>query len=94
MEFLGYFRNASFVITNSFHGTAFSILHEKQFICVPPQKARGRIDSLLKNLGLTDRMQTSNFNSDCFIDYKNVILKLNELRNESLLFLKSNLKIK
>lgn len=94
MEFLGYFRNASFVITNSFHGTAFSILHEKQFVCVPPQKARGRIDSLLKNLGLTDRIQASNFNSDRFIDYKNVTLKLNELRNESLLFLKSNLKIK
>lgn len=94
MEFLGYFRNASFVITNSFHGTAFSILHEKQFVCVPPQKARGRIDSLLMNLGLTDRIQTSNFNSDRFIDYKNVTLKLNELRNESLLFLKSNLKIK
>ena len=27
-EFLGYFSKASFVITNSFHGTAFSILYK------------------------------------------------------------------
>lgn len=94
MEFLAYFRNASFVITNSFHGTAFSILNEKQFLCVPPGKARGRIDSLLKSLGLTSRIQSGQFHSDYYIDYKDVLTRLNELRASSLSFLKSNLKSK
>ncbi len=30
-QFLGYFQNASYVVTTSFHGTAFSIKFEKQF---------------------------------------------------------------
>ena len=30
-EFLGYIQNAEYVITNSFHGTAFSIIFQKEF---------------------------------------------------------------
>ena len=30
-EFLGWIYNAEYIITNSFHGTAFSIILEKQF---------------------------------------------------------------
>lgn len=51
-EFLGYIKNASFIITNSFHGTAFSVLFEKQFISVCPKTGKERIISLLNLLGL------------------------------------------
>lgn len=55
-EFLGYFNNASFVVTNSFHGTAFSILYKKQFVCMPPRLRPERLESVLDLFHLNDRM--------------------------------------
>lgn len=55
-EFVGYVKNADFVITNSFHGTAFSIIYRKQFYCVPPKYGRERIDALLGSMGLVNRI--------------------------------------
>jgi exopolysaccharide biosynthesis predicted pyruvyltransferase EpsI len=34
LEFLGLFANASFVITNSFHGTSFSTIFRKDFLLI------------------------------------------------------------
>lgn len=55
-EFLSYIRNASFIITNSFHGTAFSVIFEKPFITVPHPTRNDRIASLLKMLNLENYM--------------------------------------
>lgn len=51
------FRDASFVVTDSFHGTVFSILFNKPFISVG-NRARGlsRFQSLLSQFGLQDRL--------------------------------------
>ena len=48
-EWLAMFRDASYVITDSFHGTVFSIIFGKKFKCLY-NKSRGsaRFDSLLK----------------------------------------------
>lgn len=48
-EWLAIFHDASFVVTDSFHGTVFSIIFGKEFICLT-NKGRGnsRFDSLLK----------------------------------------------
>lgn len=48
-EWLAMFRDASYVVTDSFHGTVFSIIFEKNFKCVY-NKSRGaaRFESLLK----------------------------------------------
>jgi len=56
-EWLYHFREADFVITDSFHGTVFSILFKKQFICIGNKK-RGytRFESLLSLLNLNDRL--------------------------------------
>jgi hypothetical protein len=50
-------RNASFVITDSFHGTVFSIIFRRNFVAVV-NRARGadRFVSLLGQLGLGDRL--------------------------------------
>lgn len=58
-EFLGLIKNANMIITNSFHGTAFSILFEKQFISVIESNAKNlnlssRITDLLNRLKMTD----------------------------------------
>ncbi len=54
---LSYFRDASFVITDSFHGSVFSIIFNKDFY-VFENKKRGnsRFDSLLGLLDLKSRM--------------------------------------
>ncbi|WP_189575214.1 polysaccharide pyruvyl transferase family protein [Marinobacter zhanjiangensis] len=51
------FRDASFVVTDSFHGTVFSILFNKPFISVG-NRTRGlsRFQSLLSQFGLQDRL--------------------------------------
>lgn len=56
-EFLPLISHAQMVITNSFHGTAFSILFQKPFLSVLPAEndRNDRILSLLSLLGLTDR---------------------------------------
>ncbi len=55
-ELLGYIEHADFVVSNSFHGTAFSVLLGRPFICVTPRTGRERTDSLLSTLGLSERM--------------------------------------
>ena len=54
-EWLTYFYNAEYVITDSFHATAFSINFEKQFIDILPEKFGTRIISILELLGLQER---------------------------------------
>ncbi|MFL1404394.1 polysaccharide pyruvyl transferase family protein [Marinobacter sp. M1N3S26] len=51
------FRDADFVVTDSFHGTVFSILFNKPFIAVG-NRTRGlsRFQSLLTRFGLLDRL--------------------------------------
>lgn len=97
-EFIHLFRNASFVVTSSFHGTVFSLLHEKDFYSVvSSQKSDSRIASLLSSLGIMDRAIRSNENFilneaiQLTIDYASVTPKLDELRSQSLKFLKSSL---
>lgn len=55
-EFLGYIRNAWCVITNSFHGTVFSILMEKQFLVFAHSSRNGRMENLLKKLDMEERL--------------------------------------
>lgn len=57
-EFLWLFAHAEAVVTNSFHGTAFSIINHKPFYSVVPRGMAnsGRIESLLIKLGLSDRI--------------------------------------
>lgn len=59
-EFVKLIKNAEFVVTNSFHGTVFSILFEKEFYVVPlTGKLAGRnkrIENLLGMISLSDHI--------------------------------------
>lgn len=71
-EFLGAILNAEYVVTNSFHGTAFSIIFEKNFY-VFDNKGRGsRITDLLSKAGLTDCMVQGEIQSKEIPDYDKV----------------------
>jgi hypothetical protein len=54
-EFLGLFRDAEFVVTTSFHGTAYSVLMEKQFYALGMGHNSQRSRTLLDYAGLSDR---------------------------------------
>lgn len=64
-EWLALFRDASYVVTDSFHGTVFSIIFGKDFNCIY-NRGRGsaRFESLLKiyNSGKLDEMRTCSLN--------------------------------
>lgn len=56
-EFLWLFAHAEAVVTNSFHGTAFSLIMQKDFFVVTPARKQNnsRQKSLLRLVGLEDR---------------------------------------
>ena len=58
-EFLGLVRGADYVVSNSFHGVAFSIILEKQFFAVGMGEMANRVISLLNSVGLNDRYRES-----------------------------------
>lgn len=87
------------IITDSFHGTVFSIIFNKPFITfINAHRGRGRFNSLNETFGLNDRIVDYN----CMNINYNLLLKplninqtlLNELRNSSLAFLRKNLGLK
>lgn len=62
-RFLELIDNAKCVVTNSFHGTVFSINLETPFISVMPDKFSTRLQSVLDLLGLAERIWNEQF--DC-----------------------------
>ena len=92
-EFLGLVLNADYILTNSFHGTALSIVLQKQFYVVKLKSLFSRIDTLLKAANLEDRIITENVTNirfDDFIDYNRVKTELNPLIQESKKYLDKN----
>ena len=82
IDFISYIKNAEFVISNSFHGTAFSIIFEKQFAVVNRKEAiNTRMRDLLSILKIENRLISENYNFNNLIndvDYKEVNKYLRE----------------
>ncbi len=95
-EFVGLFRKAAFVVTNSFHGTVFSVLFQKPFVSVINNKRGSRLRDLLKALDLEERLihvdseLPGNPIED--LDYRNIEARLTHLREQSIQFLSDALK--
>lgn len=97
-EWVGLIEHASFVVTNSFHGTVFAIINRKPFISFPrvdEAGQNGRMQELLADLGLEKRfiipknLSREQINSlvEDEIDWGDVELRLSRLRQESCSFL-------
>lgn len=82
MEFLSLIYYADYMVSTSFHGTAFSIILEKEFCVVGLGKMSGRIVSLLSQLGIDERY-TDNPSALGEIDYAIVRKKLSKLQQQS-----------
>ncbi|MBD5401708.1 4Fe-4S binding protein, partial [bacterium] len=56
-DWLNYYKHANYIITDSFHGTCFSIIFEKQFTSIGNRnRGIGRFNSLLETFNLKDHM--------------------------------------
>jgi len=55
-DFITLFKGASFILTDSFHGTAFSIIFNKNFITITHKTRGTRMLSLLNILNLNNRL--------------------------------------
>jgi hypothetical protein len=96
LEFINEIRNASYVITTSFHGLMFSIIFHKKFLTVekPASKSKtaSRIDDFLSLANLSDRKFSGDMNAiDNEIDYRAVDSIIAAMRQDSLDFLKNSL---
>lgn len=55
-EFLTLIKNANAIITNSFHGTIFSIIFEKEFYTITRLNRNSRMENILDIVGMRDRL--------------------------------------
>ena len=101
-DFVNLIRGAEYVMTDSFHGTAFSVINEKQFFLFYPQRnylkqsRNSRLDNIVKMWGVEDRLiQNKEIDWDNTtispIDYSVVTKKVLAKRQESLDFIKKAL---
>ena len=96
-EFIDLIRGAKYVLTDSFHGVAFSVINNKQFYVFYRTKPgsknsrNSRIDNILDMWGLRDRLVPDDGGvggfSDTEIDYDEVNRKVGEKRKSSAAFL-------
>lgn len=89
-EWLGLIANADYIITNSFHGTVFSIIFERQFT-VLPIKDKGKNERLIQLLGITgleERLQDSSKDFvENTINYTVVNKNIEKARKKDLLYI-------
>ena len=99
-EFVGLFHNASYVLTDSYHGSIFSVLFEKGFQYLlrfapdDPRSQNIRIQSLFDRLGLNDRIIDENMTAHlpAQMDYRKISENRTCFQRESEEFLRNALK--
>lgn len=93
-EFLRMIKDAEYVVSNSFHGVAFSIIFEKQFFAVGMGEKSNRVETLLANAGIPERYVQGEgvpMIQGKFIDYAKVNESLLDALNVSKSYLNSSL---
>lgn len=91
LDFLRLFRDAQFVITDSFHGTCFSINFEVPFVSVTSVYHSTRIESILSSLELTSQLVFSTHElsaNQTNVSFENARTRLSALRARDLDYLK------
>lgn len=73
-RFLSLLYSAEYIVTDSFHGTAFSINFNRNFYAFNPPKYNNRIKSILDMVGLSKRLvnEADEIDLNCSIDFNSV----------------------
>lgn len=92
-EFLALIEHADYVVTNSFHATAFSLIFRKKFMVFKPNgSGPTRLTSILETAGLMDRVWDKGCSPiEAEIDYDRAWERLTPFVERSKAFLKENL---
>ena len=94
-EVLAYFRDASYIITDTFHGSVFSIKYNKSFCTIVRAMNSNKLTYLLQQFGLEGRIihQITDMSSimDSPIAYETVNNQIAEEKQRSLSYLKNEL---
>lgn len=94
-EWLAMFRDAKMVITDSFHGTVFSIIFNREFYSICNElRGNSRFLSLLSQFNLLDRLSNDIYSINLEskqIDWSSIENKKSILQNNSIKFLTDNL---
>lgn len=99
LEFVKLIANAAFVFTDSFHGTVFSLLMNKEFLSFErthtySMAQTNRITGLLEQLGITGRFVSRRGGKKSLLDsldYQSINKKIEEKRESSKKFLEESL---
>ena len=100
-EFVNLMRGATYVCTDSYHGTVFSIIHRKDFWTFKrhsdnsAMSTNTRISSLLGKLGIAERYLTGteNVEKQKTIDYSEAAVRLQLQREEAVQFITNALDV-
>lgn len=94
-EVLFYFKNAGFIITDTFHGTVFSIKYNKNFVTRVRADNENKLRDLLIQLHRTDRIITNYADLESMycksIDYTETNITLEQERKRSIEYLQTAL---
>lgn len=96
-EWLTTIKNAEYVITDSYHGSLFSIIFGKLFVTfINPERGKDRFTTLFSRLGLESRLYEADGLADIGvlrepIDYLSVNKCLSEMRRHSLNYISKSL---
>lgn len=91
-QYLGFFKNASFVVCTSFHGTVFSLVYEKPFVSIRLNDGRdSRVETLLSKCnGLDHFISKYDEDVDCMEKYHSISID-DSMRSDSYLYLQKYL---
>lgn len=92
-EFLGYIHHAEYVVTNSFHAVAFSIIYRKKFLAFAHSSLSARLQNILQIHGLENKICRDGDikDIDLRVDWEEVDRRTAEAVKESGDFLLENL---
>ncbi|MCH5320247.1 MAG: polysaccharide pyruvyl transferase family protein [Eubacterium sp.] len=92
-EFIGYIKNADIVLTNSFHGAAFSAIFKKKLVVLEHSRRNERLCQLLELCGYPDhflKLNDENYNLDnYYIDTITAYKNMSEFIEQSREYMKS-----
>lgn len=93
IEYLALMKNAQVIVTNSFHGTVFSIIFKKEFYTITRLNRNSRMENILDIVDMRDRLienvkEIENVKKQ---DYEEAYKRLEKEREKSKKFLKEAL---
>ena len=86
-KWLSFVKNAEYVVTNSFHGIAFSLIFGKQFFTEYSAITNSRIIDIVEKFGLSSQLIDNNYDEYHLIDYDVVSNNIKEKADASKFFL-------